>query len=489
MSPFAMTTDLLPHQKDAVAKVLPCRVGALFMEMGTGKSRTAIELVSLRAGKCDRVIWACPVSLKETVRAEILKHTDCRDVYLFDDKTSTKTVDLSARWVVVGIESLSSSNRVALALNSIITEDSMVIMDESTYIKGHNSMRTLRITRMAERGRYRLILTGTPISQGVVDLYSQMRFLSPKILGYRSWYSFANNHLEYSDKFPGMIVRSLNVSYLAEKIRPYVYQVTKKECLSLPEKIMEWRYLSLSAEQMKAYDQAKDEILQNIEYEDFSSISIFRLFSTLQAIVCGFWNHPKFKNAELRQMANGQRKKQEYEFRTYPEKRTPLLLDTIRTIPDGEKVIIWGKFRYSIQKIVEGLSGEYGADSVAQFHGGLSEKKRGLEVERFRNGARFFVATQSAGGHGLTLNEASHVIFYANGFKYSERLQAEDRCHRIGQEKDVVYVDLWSTTGIDDRISDALSKKGDALRDFREEVEKIKKKGTKKRLVELVKGL
>lgn len=490
MTPFATKTDLMPHQREAVAKILPSRVGALFMEMGTGKTRTAIELAHLRTGKIDHVIWLCPVSLKETVRIEILKHTDCDDVYVFDDKTSVRSVPSVARWIVAGIESMSSSNRVVLALNSIITEDTMVIVDESTYIKGHDSTRTLRITRMAERARYRLILTGTPLSQGVVDLFAQMRFLSPKILGYRSWYSFAANHLEYSEKFPGMIVRSLNVEYLAAKIRPYVYQVTKSECLDLPEKSTEDRYLPLTWEQREAYIQAKREILEDVDLEEFDSISIFRLFTTLQSIVCGFWNRPKFRWQDLRKSRNGGvRKKQEYDLLTFPENRTELLLDTIRGIPKDEKVIIWGKFRHSISRITSDLESEYGSGSVARFHGGLNEKARNIEVDRFRDESRFFVATQSAGGHGLTLNEARYVIFYANGFKYSERLQAEDRCHRIGQTRDVVYIDLWSNTGIDDRISKALSKKGNALRDFRNEVDKIKKKGTKKRIKDLVMSL
>ena len=66
------------------------------------------------------------------------------------------------------------------------------------------------------------------------------------------------------------------------------------------------------------------------------------------------------------------------------------------------------------------------------FYGNILVREREAELLRFRGGARFFVATQSCGGHGLTLNEANHVIFYADGFKYFERFQAEDRCYRIG---------------------------------------------------------
>ena len=205
-----LRTSLMPHQVAAVAKVLPSRIGALFCDMGTGKSRTSIELVSRRLERIDRVIWFCPVSLKETVRQEIIKHTDCTDIHVFNGRTSEHNLP-RALWYVVGIESMSSSNRVVLAVDKLVTTRTMIILDESSYIKGHNSMRTQRLTYICQRARYRLILTGTPLSQGVVDLFAQMRFLSPKILGYNSFYSFAANHLEYSEKYPGKIVRSHNV--------------------------------------------------------------------------------------------------------------------------------------------------------------------------------------------------------------------------------------------------------------------------------------
>src|SRR5690606_2158590 len=95
---WTCTTELHPYQQEAVAKLLPSRVGALFMDMGTGKTRTAIEFVRIRQNKIDRVVWFCPVSLKETIRAEIIKHTTCpvNAVYVFDDRTNERTVPRDA---------------------------------------------------------------------------------------------------------------------------------------------------------------------------------------------------------------------------------------------------------------------------------------------------------------------------------------------------------------------------------------------------------
>ncbi len=481
MQTFGTTTDLMAWQRAAVKKLRPTRVGGLFMEMGTGKTRTAIEMVRQRAHKIDRVVWFCPVSLKATIRLEILKHTDCRDVYVFDGRSTAETVPMDARWIIIGLESLSSSNRVTFAAHAIISEKTFVILDESSYIKGHRSIRTARATLLAEKARYRFVLTGTPISQGVEDLFSQMKFLSPKILGYRSWYTFARNHLEYSEKYPGMIVASHDTDQLAAKVAPYVYQVTKAECMNLPGKKHETRYCTMTWEQQAAYDAAKNEILLQIDiFEDeFKPYTIFRLYGVLQQIASGFWNRRLCEDNELSPY-------DKFEFLTFPDERLNTLMEIIGEIPAEEKVIIWAKFKYDINRIVAALREEYGPDAVAMFTGDTPIPSRQGEVEKFRGPARFFVATQSCGGHGLTLNEAHHVIFYTNSFKYSERLQAEDRCHRMGQGHEVTYIDIIGP-GIDERIWAALSRKENVATAFKREVDAVK--DDKMKLKDLVKLL
>lgn len=456
-------TPLFAHQCAAVEKMLSTRIGALFMDMGTGKSLTAIELVARRQAGIERVLWFCPVSLKETIRYEILKHTDCTpgDIYLFSDRTDDHSLS-PAFWHIIGIESMSASDRMVLAAHHLITEQSMVIVDESSYIKGYNALRTLRITKLADVARYRLILTGTPISQGVVDLYAQMRFLSPKILGYASFYSFAANHLEYDAARPGLIVRSHNIPYLTAKIAPYVYQVTKAECLDLPEKLYATRCFSMTGEQRAAYSQAKEEILAELDDESsdwLTSVVIFRLFTALQQITCGFWNR---------------RVGEQVEHLEFPHRRIATLLDTLARIPAQEKVIIWAKYRHDIAAIAAALCEQYGDGATALFHGGLNERRRTEQLTRFRGAARFLLATQSCGGHGLTLNEACYVVYYNNGFKYAERLQSEDRCHRIGQGRTVTYSDIQCVDSIDERIARALTTKGDAVKLFRQEVARVK---------------
>lgn len=464
-----LLTNLYDYQQRGEAKLLPSRVGALFMEMGTGKTAVSISMAIKRQSRINRVVVFCPVSLKETWEHEIRKHTDTPEgcVYLFDDKTRQRQMPRGAFWYIVGIESMSASDRVALAAHSLITTQTMVIVDESDYIKGHNALRTLRITRYSETARYRLILTGTPMSQGYQDLFAQMRFLSPKILGYGSFYSFAANHLEYSEKYPGLVVRAHNTAWLAAKIQPYVYQITKEDAgLDLPPKLYDQRYYLLSYEQREAYERAKWEILA--EAEEVDSYVIFQLFGALQQIVSGFWN----KDGRLLE---------------FPHERLERTRGIIERLPD-EKVIIWCKFRYSVERLTEMLAGVYGRDSVVQYYGDLSEKQRSAELSRFRQEARFFVATSATGGHGLTLTDAAYTIFYENEFKFAHRLQAEDRTHRIGQIRRPTYIDVLAQCGIEQRIMNSHQKKGDAVADFKREVGRLKDLG-KKELKEAIRKL
>jgi SNF2 family DNA or RNA helicase len=463
-SPTACRTELMPHQMRAVEKVLPARVGALFMEMGTGKSRTAIELVLRRAelGRVSNAVWFCPVSLRDTVRQEIVKHTCCRarDIDVFDDNTADDNLP-DCFWHVVGIESMSQSGRLKMAAAALMKRATFAIVDESSYIKGHRSARTCWITRICEPCRYRLILTGTPLTQGVVDLYAQMRFLSPEILGYQSFYSFARNHLEYSDKFPGMIVRAHNTKWLAAKMQPYVYQISKSECLDLPNKLYESRWFSMTGEQRSLYDRAKEEILLGLEdWDDFTSTTIFKLFTALQQIACGYWREQVRGESGCTVM------------HTAAHDRLQTLAEVVERIAANEKIIVWVKDRHSLAAIVEHL----GRENCAQFHGGVSQKRRIAELEEFRGGRRFLVATPSSAGHGLTLNEACHVVFYNEGFKYSERLQAEDRCHRIGQARPVTYITIACRDSIDERIRDTLDRKGNVLQSFKAEIDKVRDK-------------
>jgi len=455
----------MKHQADAVEKLLPLRVGALFMEMGTGKSRTAIEFARLRQRKISRVLWFCPVSLKSTIAHEIRKHTDCRDqdLSVFDHRTREKTVPLDRFWYVVGIESMSSSDRAVFSVASLVDEKTFVIVDESSYIKGHRTRRTERITLLAERVRYRMILTGTPVTQGVVDLWSQMRFLSPDILQYRSFYSFASNHLIYSDKFPGMVSGVRNYETIVERINPYVYQVAKADCLDLPEKLYEDRSCNLTPEQEESYQQAKlsfaDEMLaEGTEGGWAISTAIFRLFGRLQSIACGRSEGGiPIENDRLQLLMTA--------------------LEDLEPVTE-EHVVIWAKYRESIRQIRESLIAS--GREVHVFDGAVPDSRREGVLASWRERGGCLVASERLGSHGLDLTAASTVLFFSKSFNFSNNIQAEDRCHRKGQARPVLYISLWARCGIEERIQNSLLLKENVRDRLRRELDHLKGSGKDK---------
>jgi SNF2 family DNA or RNA helicase len=265
-------------------------------------------------------------------------------------------------------------------------------------------------------------------------------------------------------------------------MQPYVYQVTKDEALDLPRKIYETRYFSRTAEQSALYEQAKEELLMRVDPYEIRSHAIFRLFTALQQITCGFWNRrvPTDDIVDEWGVIRWPRDMTgipvEYH---YPEHgRLRLLQKVLEEITnrggEDEKVIIWARYHVCIREIACMLGTTYGAESFSELHGGLSETKRTAELDAWRADRRFLIATPETGSHGLTLTEARYAVFYNNTFNYADRLQAEDRTHRIGQDRRPTYIDLVCSDSIDERIQEAIASKESVLKAFRRRIEAVK---------------
>jgi SNF2 family DNA or RNA helicase len=128
------------------------------------------------------------------------------------------------------------------------------------------------------------------------------------------------------------------------------------------------------------------------------------------------------------------------------------------------KVLIWSRFRYDIQTITRSLNLAYGNGSAESYFGDTSDADRQRIVDTFQDkdsNLRFFVGNPQTAGLGLTLTAANTVVYYANDFNLETRIQSEDRCHRIGQNNPVTYVDLLAEGTIDERIVKALQGKLD----------------------------
>ena len=177
---------LLSNQTEARTKLLPFKAGALFMEPGTGKTRVALELVN--ASDADLVVWIGPLQT------------------IFPKSGISSVIDEINQWgsfralvEYCGIESLQSSDRIYLGLINRISGagKTFIVVDESLKIKNADAKRTKRLFELGNMAEYRLILNGTPITRNLLDLWSQMEFLSPKILNMQMA-EFKNTFCEFT---------------------------------------------------------------------------------------------------------------------------------------------------------------------------------------------------------------------------------------------------------------------------------------------------
>ena len=447
-----LCTTLLPYQEAAVNKLSKIKVGALYMEQGTGKTRTTLSLVQPRldTGKVDVILWLCPCSVKRNLGEDIAYHCG----------------EMPQEIIIRGIESLSSSDRLYLMLLRLVeTHKVFLIVDESNLVKNKSAIRTERIIELSKRCQYKLILNGTPISKNEADLFAQWYILDWRILGYQSYYSFAANHLEYwtvvlpngreiVDK--NRIKRVLNTDYLAEKIAPYTYQVKKADCLKLPEKRYYKSMFWLTDDHADMYEDVRERYLLNVD--ELKSETIYKYFTALQHVTSG------------RQVL------------TDPDERmkTKPIFDDPRNNPrikallgalsgNQDKCIIFCKYQSEIRDIMSVLP-----DAV-EFTGHITQSKRQENREHFKNETQYLIANKSCGAYGLNLQFCHKIVFYNNDFDLATRLQAEDRVHRIGQECEVEIIDICACDTIDSFIVDCLTRKENLAEAFKKEVERAKK--------------
>jgi SNF2 family DNA or RNA helicase len=162
----------------------------------------------------------------------------------------------------------------------------------------------------------------------------------------------------------------------------------------------------------------------------------------------------------LHQVANGFVKSDEGEINVFED--CPKLKELLSILEEADgKFIIWANYVQNIKTIIHKLKEVYGANSVVSIFGEVSTEDRQEAVRKFQNddSCRFFVGNPTTGGYGLTLTAASYVVYFSNSYNLEVREQSEDRAHRIGQKKNVTYIDLIAERTIDEFIISALSKK------------------------------
>jgi len=389
------------YQAKAVDKLAKLKAGILFMSMGTGKTKVAMDLAISKQDDYDCIIWIAPASLikSQSYIAEINK-------WSFN---LTKPIHYFT------IESIGGSDNKYLQLVSLATNKaSFCIVDESITIKNLVAKRTARLVSNWHLFKFRLILNGTPLTNSLLDLYSQINFIHPSILKMTEK-QFANNFLIFKKDGYRSYAKSnkaYNEQALIEIIKPYIYDVS----LNIKPKI--------NLTDIDCY-------LNQPEKEDYNSIK----HTILQ------------QNIELNYLSMCQKLQHFYTLNCCDKRKK---LDDLLNKISGQ-VIIYVKYVDELDFLKENYD-------CVEYSGRC---KNGIEL--FKNGARILVCTYGSGSMGHNLQFCNNIIYYSQTFDYKDKEQSLHRIYRIGQINDCNIYNFYINTGLETIIKNNLSKKIDIL--------------------------
>lgn len=495
ISNFVFKTHPYTHQICAFERSAERECFALTMEQGTGKTKIVLDSAAYlyAQGRLDALLILAPNGVhRNWVEREIPAHLP--DFIPRTCAVWQSTASAAARKAYAALYEPRAHNTLrVLAINieamqypriqkeaNLFCDTSqrcMIVVDESTSIKNPHSIRTKAVLALRRKAAYRRILTGTPVTQSPLDIFTQYSFLSPEILHTESFTVFRARYAELmtpdhplmqhilrqtgARRAPILIARDKqghpiykNLDELKALVAPYTERVLKRDCLDLPPKIYVRRSVEFAPAQRQAYHQLVNRLKHGLQEGQLAGKPLTRLHAVLylQRILCGTLPAPMTADGIDRDLFKA------------PEDnpRIQALLQEIAEAPEDESAIIWCRFRADIASVTHALQAVYGAQSVVNYFGDTSTEDREAAIDRFQsNRARFFVGTAQTGGTGLTLTAAAQVHYYSNSFKLSDRLQSEDRAHRIGQKKSVRYVDYEVPQSVDSKIIDALRNKKD----------------------------
>ncbi len=451
---YKYKTEPFKHQRQSLTEGAKPHNFAYFMEMGTGKTKVAIDNAAylFQDKRIDYAFVIAPNSVYQNWKKEIDIHCpEETNIYIWKvSKDKTFKMDPNKlTFVLMNVEALSHASGKKWLQSKLQKHGmrSMIILDESTSIKNLKASRTKAIIKLGELARYKRILTGSPITKSPLDLFSQCAFLDKKLLGYENFTVFKSKYaVMYSIERGGYSIQIpkyyVNLEELEFKLKNFSYRVRKKDCLDLPEKMYVQRYVDMPEEQQQAYDRLKITAMTVMQDEEVS------------------YNNKLTELLKLQQVTNGFVKTNEGNIIDF--KSNAKLKELMAIIEETEdKCIIWANYVHNIEGIKNKLAETYGPDSVVSIYGADSVEDRNQAVEKFQNNdeCRFLVGNPTVGGYGLTLTAAKYVIYFSNSYNLEVRQQSEDRAHRIGQKSQVTYIDIICRDTIDEMVLHNLENK------------------------------
>ena len=458
---YKFKTKPYAHQITALEKSWNKETYAYFMEMGTGKTKVLIDNLAMLydKGKVDGALIVAPKGVVKTwyeqeLPTHLPTHIEYKKILWQSNITKTQKEKLESLFelgqdlhiLIMNVESLSTDKGVKFASKFLNSHKVLMAIDESTTIKNQAAKRTKNIISLGKHAKYRRIMTGSPITKNPLDLFSQCEFLDPWLLNYDSFYAFRNRYAKMKnmylrDRTIQVVDAFQNLGELSEKVKGFSYRVLKEDCLDLPPKNFIKRYVTLTPDQKRIYEQMKKEAMAILNGKVTTTMTVLTQLMRLHQITCGYFTADDGSTQSVE------------------SNRLNELMLVLEEI-EG-KAIIWANYQLSVGEIIQRIIKEHGKDSYVHYYGLTSQEDRQDNIRKFQNNpkCRFLIGTPQTGGYGITLTQANTVIYFSNGYDLEKRLQSEDRAHRIGQKKNVTYIDLIAEDTVDEKIVKALRSK------------------------------
>ncbi|MBO8158851.1 MAG: DEAD/DEAH box helicase [Thermosyntropha sp.] len=442
IEPMPIKVTPYRHQIHAFNLGISRNAAAFFMEMGTGKTLPSIAVAGHRylRGKIHRLLVVCPASVMPVWKQEFEKFADFPyRVEILDGpvkkrcQTLAERKDTDALQVVV-LNYEGARNMVEELLS---WAPDMLIFDEAHRVKTPGSQQSKALARIGRITRYRLALTGTPITNNPLDVYGIYRTLDPSIFGTSFW-AFKNRYAIMGGWEGKQVVGYQHIEELAEKIHRVAFRVKKDECLDLPEMTDVYRTCHLEPKAQAIYGQMVRESVAELEAgETVIAANVLSKLLRLSQIAGGFLDGQQVSTAKLNLLSE--------------------ILDDL----EGQKIVIFARFTKE-KEAIEKLLAKKKIDFVS-LDGSTPMEERGALVERFQTdpNCQVFVGQITAAGTGITLHAAHTAIFYSCSFSYSDLDQARSRLHRSGQKHPVTNIFLVCQGTVDEKIHRALAEKRD----------------------------
>lgn len=444
------------HQKKAFAfacdkfgvfdNCLKSRGTALLMEMGCGKSLVGVSLAGClyQYGTVSRVLVVAPLSILGVWQEEFGKFADFPySLTVLNGSLAKKKEQLAnvenngLQIVVVNYESAWRLEKELLAYNA-----DLIIADEAHRMKENRSKQSQGMHHIGDKARYKLLLTGTVITNKELDVFSQYRFLNPQIFG-TSFFAFRNQYFDmggYGNHTP--IFRKYKTTDFLQKLHSVAFRVTKAECLDLPEITEEVRTVDLEDTAFEVYKGIEDESYAELEKSEVTAPNILT------------------RLMRLSQITGGHLKDDDGKMNTVSKAKLAALSDIIDScMEENKKLVIMGRFVAELDDIQALL--EKKKIGYAVVRGDV--KDRDKEIQRFQrdDACRVFVGQIAAAGLGITLTAASTMVFYSLDYSMANFEQAKARIHRAGQKENCHYIYLVCRNTLDRKVLRALQKKID----------------------------